>query len=357
MKIKCISLLIFALLIFFVCKNAFAATSGPNSPGTITDNPATGTLSWDTPGNASAHDGLTTNATHSENGATYYSHYLDAENFGFSIPADATINGIVVEFSRWRSSANVSDNTIKLVKGGVVSGDNKSTGANWPNIVIDPGTYESFGSSSDLWGLSLTPNDVNASNFGVVLSTKNVKGGVGSSSPTARVDHIRITVYYTASSTPASASIPAVVIPPGQETNIFKIAAAPISSDNASSQITLDLNDYANVISIINISNSKDFKDGILMPFSQKVEWDLCKGRESSCSGKLPVYIQFIDYRGNVLSTQEYDATINAPAPAPETLPLNLTQPEIQAKVAEIQAKLIELLKQLIQQLQEELKK
>lgn len=56
--------------------------------------------------------------------------------------------------------------TIKLVKGGVISGDNKGTGS----LTSASDTEYTFGGSSDLWGLSLSSSDVNASDFGIVLS-------------------------------------------------------------------------------------------------------------------------------------------------------------------------------------------
>ncbi len=66
------------------------------------------------------------------------------------------------------------DNSVKLVKGGIISGDNKATGT----PIANGGTYKSYGSSTDLWGLSLTPSDINSGNFGVAYS---VRGNLGTS--------------------------------------------------------------------------------------------------------------------------------------------------------------------------------
>jgi len=59
----------------------------------------------------------------------------------------------------------VTFGTVKLVKGGVVSGDNKAAGT-----LTSSFTDYTFGGPTDLWGLSLDPADANASNFGVAVS-------------------------------------------------------------------------------------------------------------------------------------------------------------------------------------------
>lgn len=122
----------------------------------------------------------------------------------------------------------VSFNSIKLVKSGTIQGNDKAAGS-----ITASDVYYPFGGSSDLWGLSLSDTDINASNFGVVFSfigsgfTNNytthylkatnfgftipaeaVIDGVlveieaklrymGAFNTGAAVDHIRITVYYT----------------------------------------------------------------------------------------------------------------------------------------------------------------
>lgn len=71
------------------------ATQGPYSPGTMADDSTVGTVTWVNPDNAKASDDV--------RAIMYYggsSHYLKATNFGFSIPAGATINGIVVEIEK-----------------------------------------------------------------------------------------------------------------------------------------------------------------------------------------------------------------------------------------------------------------
>ncbi|TAK54381.1 MAG: hypothetical protein EPO24_13190 [Bacteroidetes bacterium] len=165
------------------------ASEGPNGGGTFTSDAGNGgEWMWNSPSNAGASDNVYANfnADNSSN-----SEWLMATNFGFS-SVSGTVNGIVVEIEQRGVTGSVFEQDIRLVKGGTVQGDDKSTGANLP--VTD--TYVSYGSSSDLWGLSWNAGDITASTFGVVFS-------VAFSTPTlTRVDHIRITVYYTLATPP-----------------------------------------------------------------------------------------------------------------------------------------------------------
>jgi len=206
MKKSIIALLIFLILLFnfsFVVKSDSA---GPNSPGSIVDDSSVGDCAWKDPTYAKASDNKY--ATVSPTPLSGFSHYLKATNFGFSIPSGATINGIKVEIERHANyntgSLWVKDWKVYLLKNGNVVGDNKAdTSTNWPTS----DAYKSYGGSSDLWGTSWTASDINNANFGVVLAVQMASGVVPP--PTAYVDHIRITVYYTpgGDTTPPSITI------------------------------------------------------------------------------------------------------------------------------------------------------
>lgn len=118
------------------------------------------------------------------------SDFLDVTGFGFAVPTSATIVGIVAEIERSQSiSGLVKDVTVQALKAGSATGDNRAdTTTTWPTT----DTIKSYGSSTDMWGTSWTPAEINASNFGLTLK---VEGGGGAD--TARVDHVRMTVYYT----------------------------------------------------------------------------------------------------------------------------------------------------------------
>ncbi|MFX1265781.1 MAG: CFI-box-CTERM domain-containing protein, partial [Promethearchaeota archaeon] len=160
---------------------------------TAADDDSIGTVTWTDVNNALIQDDSDASAILTQ--ADRYSHYLKVTDFSFGIASGATIEGIVVEVDRHESSGTplrVSDNSIKLVKGGVISGTDKSTGLSWPSSDTD--TYVSYGNSTDLWGLNWTPADINSSVFGVAISA--VKDD-STSNRVAYVDHIRITVYYS----------------------------------------------------------------------------------------------------------------------------------------------------------------
>lgn len=118
------------------------------------------------------------------------SNYLKATNFGFSVPTDATISGITVKVERNATSTNaIADNSVRIIKGGVISGDNKASASTWSSA----DAVATYGSSTDTWGLSWTPTDVNASDFGAVIAAEAALAA------TVNIDHITITVDYTGS--------------------------------------------------------------------------------------------------------------------------------------------------------------
>lgn len=162
------------------------ASQGPNSPGTGANDASAGTSAWTNPGNV-----LSSNSS--------YAQHVGA-------PGDTFV-----------------DKTVQMVKGGTISGNNNSAGAAIPASQ----SYRTFGSPSDLWGLTWTDTDINASDFGVVYQStatgptdsqylKATNFGFSVSSGATidgiiveigyaydgfrrnNVDHIRITVYYTA---------------------------------------------------------------------------------------------------------------------------------------------------------------
>lgn len=168
------------------------STAGPNAFGTISDDSAVGTLTWSNPANGGADDASYATAATTTTATTHYIKFL---NPGFSIPA-GTINGISITVNRKASSdggRHVRDITVSLVIGGSVTGDNKAdTSTNWPTTDGD----KTYGGSSDVWGASPTVSQVNASNFGFVLSAEITSSVV---TTTAYVDYASISVTYTAS--------------------------------------------------------------------------------------------------------------------------------------------------------------
>lgn len=168
------------------------ATLGPNSAGTGADDSSFGNIAWVNPGNiTSSNDSYATNSGTPQ-------HYLKATNFGFSVPADATINGITVEIERKKVRSNgtntCKDARVRIVKsdGSIGTTDKADTATDWPTT----DTYKTYGGSSDLWGETWTATDINDVDFGVVLSATLTVAS--ESSCIALVDHVRITIDYTA---------------------------------------------------------------------------------------------------------------------------------------------------------------
>jgi len=160
---------------------------GPNSGGTFVSDSSIGSIAISNPANAIMSDNSYATSVLLLGQIT---NYLKATNFNFSIPNDATIDGVLVEIERSTTVlTSISDNSIKLVKSNIISGNDLSSGAIWPTS----DAYTSFGSSTNTWGISLTPNDINDSGFGVVISAS------ASIAAIAQIDHIRITIYYTGS--------------------------------------------------------------------------------------------------------------------------------------------------------------
>jgi hypothetical protein len=165
------------------------------SPGTMADDATVGTIAWTNPDNAKVSDDVY--ATFTVNGNAT-SHYLKATNFGFSIPTGATINGILVEIEKkcnvYLGSKTIFDSSIKIVKSdGTIGSTDKSVGTLWS----DTEAYVSYGSSSDSWGETWDSTKINDVDFGMVISVISN----GSYPSIAYIDHIRITVYYTETTT------------------------------------------------------------------------------------------------------------------------------------------------------------
>ena len=174
-------------------------SSGATNAGAGADNAGVGTITWTNPGNVVANDDA--NATVTSVPAGGITHYLQATNFGFNIPSGSTIFGIQATIGKSNSGGtgnDIRDNIVSLIKGGAITGNNKAaTGVDWPTSET-PTTY---GSSSDTWGTTWTPDEINASDFGLALSVTNAHP---STAKNAAVDYMQITVFYELPTTTTS---------------------------------------------------------------------------------------------------------------------------------------------------------
>lgn len=197
---KNISFLFLFVFLFGVSVTpAFAASSGARSAGTAVSDNSSGVGVWTGLSNVVSSNNLYTEAV-----ATNLTEILKATNFGFAIPTTATINGIVVNFERLvpGSTTSATVRVVRIVKTGVVSGNNKAV-SEWGNGEAQNDLISTYGSESDVWGLDISPSDINAADFGVALQLGNLCTsfclGAG-----VKVDHIQITVYYTEAAAEAS---------------------------------------------------------------------------------------------------------------------------------------------------------
>lgn len=119
---------------------------------------------------------------------------LDFKSFnsgnGLGIPSGATIQGIVVQCN-WYFSRDYVAPSVRLLKGGVVAGDNK--GSTSSILPLSAEATTTYGGAADLWGTTWTPNDINATNFGVRVGLEADDAG----GATINWDSCSVTVHFT----------------------------------------------------------------------------------------------------------------------------------------------------------------
>ncbi len=183
----------FILFLLFCSHYHYAVTVGPNNGGTFANVACCSGVAWTAPGNAQTSNNVWA-SVFLDYPPAQNSQYLQATNFGFAIPAGATIDGIIVEIELHVFSifnADIYDNSVKIVNGGIVTGTEHAAAGSWS---LGSDVIRTYGSCTDLWGETWTPADINASNFGVAISA-NSAGSIGGN--TAFIDRIRISVCYT----------------------------------------------------------------------------------------------------------------------------------------------------------------
>jgi hypothetical protein len=164
-------------------------SSGPNVPSSCTDDNSFLGAAWSNPSNAQTDNGTGATATLPPDER---SDYLNCQNYGFAITS-SSIDGIVVTVDRKATGTDISvdDERVRLVKGGVVGTTDKQTNTAWPTTYADA----TYGSSSDLWGDTWSEANIEATNFGAVVSAFN--SDLVSGTATVDIDVIEITVHYT----------------------------------------------------------------------------------------------------------------------------------------------------------------
>ena len=230
-------------------------SEGPNSPKTMSDNDVIGTEIWGNVDGAKKFDSsrayvILSNA----GGGSSISHYLKASNFGFNIPWESTINGILVEITKNEDASSMYDNAVRIVKGGVIGATDKASLDEYQTYPSE--NYVSHGGASDLWGESWAVSDINDSSFGFVLSSKNLNAV---DTGTVRVNYIRITVYYeTVMKTISKASI-----------KVSGVSSTISAKSNVVYEVATTATAKANIVGVV--LNSITAKANIFNAMSQSV--------------------------------------------------------------------------------------
>lgn len=165
-----------------------------------------GTLfQWSNVNNAEgAPDGNNATVTTANGTSHPLSNFLITGNYGFSIPSGSVINGVVVGITRSEpSGGNIAlDKVVALCQGSSSSliSSNVASSTKYPQTA----TIQTYGSSTDTLGATLTSDIINNSNFGVAFQPLLSVSGID----TIDVDAISIEIFYTVPPTPTPTVTP-----------------------------------------------------------------------------------------------------------------------------------------------------
>lgn len=149
-----------SILLLFI---PFWTSTGNIYPGTGENIDRGGLTDWTNPTRITSDDGLST----TNNGTG--SNYLVARTFGFAIPTGAAINGVFVRVEAAESSGGTEPLLAQLQdETGALFGSSKST-SNEGNLNGTSLAFYTYGSTSDVWGATLTEAIVEDVDFGVRL--------------------------------------------------------------------------------------------------------------------------------------------------------------------------------------------
>lgn len=148
-----------------------------------------GTVAWSLPGNIVSNNSSNAFVTVPTGGR---SNWLVADTFGFAISAGDTIVGVEVEVEcRFNSTSPAM-----YLSQARLGKDDSTFGSDKADVAMPLDTsvagLTTFGGPTDLWGLSLTPAEVNASTFQFRFHAYNTEAY----SLTASCDVISMKVYH-----------------------------------------------------------------------------------------------------------------------------------------------------------------
>jgi hypothetical protein len=163
------------------------ASTGFTICGTGANVAGVGTEAWSNPGNITADDGSNASSNTTKNEQT---NYLVGSNFGFAIPTGATVDGIEARLQVFSGDAASAITHAIIYKDNSTPGDDLEAGTT--NVTTSPANYD-YGSSTELWGLTWTPAEINSANFQLRMA---MVAGSGTAS-TQQVDFLAVNIHYT----------------------------------------------------------------------------------------------------------------------------------------------------------------
>lgn len=118
---------------------------------------------------------------------------LETTGFGFTIPSNAVIQGLVAQVNKSAVTAlgSTADYQIRLLKNGAPAGGDRSVVGSWPGA--NSPTF--YGGLIDLWNTNWSAADINTTGFGVGISMTGTPQS-GALFSTANVHAVQVTVYY-----------------------------------------------------------------------------------------------------------------------------------------------------------------
>lgn len=170
-----------------------AKSQGPSYPS---DGSSTGTgqVLWMNTSNITSSNDSRADAGTMDADSGDMTNWLTAKNFGFSIPADSTIDGISVDVEGFADRDDILHENLVAIKDGTIREDGTDLAAiaGYPDFSEDVDEVVSFGPS--LFNLTWSPSDIDATNFGVALRVQHDNDHYDSD---VYVDSIALTVNYT----------------------------------------------------------------------------------------------------------------------------------------------------------------
>lgn len=228
-------------------------TSVTLSPSNCVNVAGIGTRAWGTP--AFAVSSNNAYATVSLNDGQV-SNYLRCTNYGFAIPAGATINGVTVNVERKASViTSIQDAAMRLVRDAAglpaIQATDRSTATAYTTVDV----IEAHGGAADLWGGVWTAADINSVNFGAAFASQ--KPGIAGGARTVSVDHMPITVTYT------------YIVNPG-DFNTYDTSTAPAGAIDGLIKTKVAGQSFSLDIAVLNVA-----KTALLTTYTQTVKVEL----------------------------------------------------------------------------------